>query len=272
MKKTILIIDDDRLVLESLKKLFLQEGYDVLTAESGAQAFILLEKHDPDLIIADIRMPQLDGVQTARKIKEIRRGKGMSDIPIIFITGYADIGINEKAKDLGELVLKPFDLEEFLNFVRQQSIKKRVVITGLGVVAANGIGKDEFWQANIKGVSAVERIKDFDTADMNSKIAAQVKNFEPSRYMSAQIISRTDRFSQLGIAAAKLALEDSKLNLEEEDKDRIGVSIGSGLGGVLFHEEQISTMYEKGFKKAEPLGVPKVAPNAVPGHISIIFG
>jgi len=149
---------------------------------------------------------------------------------------------------------------------------RRVVITGLGVVAPNGIGKEEFWQANIKGRSGVDLIKDFDTTSLKSKIAGYIKNFEPSKYMSSLVISKTDRFTQLGIVASKLALEDSKLNLDKENKDRIGVSIGSGLGGVLFHEEQIATMYEKGFKKAEPLGVPKVAPNAVAGYVSIIFG
>lgn len=150
--------------------------------------------------------------------------------------------------------------------------ERRVVITGIGVVAPNGIGKDGFWEANVRGKSGVDWITNFDTFSLNSKIAAQVKNFDPTRYMPISIINKTDRFSQLGIAAAKLALEDSKLVLDNIDKDRSGVSIGSGLGGVLFHEEQILTMYEKGSKKAHPLGVPKVAPNAVSGHISIIFG
>ena len=150
--------------------------------------------------------------------------------------------------------------------------KRRIVITGLGIIAPNGIGKNDFWQANIQGRSGVSLLEGFDTSTLGSKIAGQIKNFDPLKYMPIPVINKTDRFTQLGIAASKLAIEDSKLDLERIDKDRAGVSIGSGLGGVLFHEEQISTMYERGFKKAEPLGVPKVAPNAVAGYVSIIFG
>jgi len=272
MPKTILVIDDDLTVLKSLERLFKKEGYEIACVSSGKAALELIENRNFDLVVADIRMPDLDGIETVRGIKEIRKKQNKPDIAVVFITGYSDMVAIDKAKQYGEVVLKPFDLEEFLSRVKQQSTKRRVVITGLGVVAPNGIGKDEFWEANVKGKSGVDWIKDFDTSSFNSKIAAAIKNFDPTKYMSAPVINKTDRFSQLGIVAAKLAIEDSKLDLEKEDKDRIGVSIGSGLGGVLFHEEQISTMYEKGFKKAEPLGVPKVSPNAVPGNISIIFG
>lgn len=272
MAKNILVIDDDISVLKSLEKLFKKEGYEVTSVLSGKEALECIEKKDFDLVIVDIRMPDLDGIETTKKIKEIRKSKSKIDIPVVFITGYSDVVAIDKARQYGEVVLKPFDLEEFLNRIRQQTTKRRVVITGLGVVAPNGIGKDEFWEANVKGKSGVDLIKDFDVSSLSSQIAAYIKNFEPTRYMSTSIISKTDRFTQLGVAAAKLAIEDSKLDLENENKERAGVSIGSGLGGVLFHEEQISTMYEKGLKKAEPLGVPKVAPNAVPGYISIIFG
>lgn len=272
MTKSILVVDDDFEVLSSLERLFRQQGYEVFSASSGKSALELIEKKDFDLVIIDIRMPELDGIQTTKRIKEIRKNKAKSDIPVLFITGYADIEPIERAKELGDVILKPFDLEEFLSKVRQQTTRRRVVITGVGMISPNGIGKDRFWEANLRGESGVDLIKDFDTTSFGSQIAAQVKNFDPSKYMHVSIVNKTDRFTQLGIAGAKLAIEDSKLDLEKEDKKRIGVSIGSGLGGILFHEEQISTMYEKGFKKAEPLGVPKVAPNAVPGYISIIYG
>lgn len=151
-------------------------------------------------------------------------------------------------------------------------MEKRVVIAGLGVVAPNGIGKDAFWRANLKGTSGVDKLSDFDTSSFNSKIAAQVKDFDPLKFMALTTVRKSDRFTHLGVAASKLAIEDSGLRLNEIDKERAGVSIGSGLGGVLFHENQIATMYERGFSKAEPLGVPKVAPNAVSGYVSIEFG
>ncbi|MBL7132118.1 MAG: beta-ketoacyl-ACP synthase II [Candidatus Omnitrophica bacterium] len=149
---------------------------------------------------------------------------------------------------------------------------KRVVITGLGVVAPNGLGKDLFWKANIEGVSGVDKLSDFNVSSLNSKIAAQVKNFDPLDFAPLAIVRKTDRFVHLGLGAGKLAIEDSGLKLGEIDKKRVGVSIGSGLGGILFHEYQIATMYEKGLNRAEPLGVPKVAPNAVSGYISIQYG
>jgi 3-oxoacyl-[acyl-carrier-protein] synthase II len=150
--------------------------------------------------------------------------------------------------------------------------KRRVVITGLGVVAPNGIGKDAFWQANIEGKSGVDKITAFDVSNLESKIAAQVKNFDPPQFIPKEVAKRVDRFVHLGLASAKMAIEDSKIDLEKEDKNRIGVIIGSGLGGVLFHEEQILAGYEKGVHRLNPLCVPRISPNAVSSHIAIQYG
>jgi len=149
--------------------------------------------------------------------------------------------------------------------------KKRVVVTGIGVVSSIGIGKEEFWQANLEGKSGIDLITSFDTKDYPSKIASQIKNFNPLQFMTPDFADRADRFSQLALASAKLALEDAKLNLDKIDKERMGVIIGSGLGGVIFHEEQIITMINKGSKRANPIGVPKVSPNSSPAVISIYF-
>ena len=272
MSKSILVIDDDPLVLKSLQKLFKKEGCEVATAQSGRDALAMVEKADFDLVIADIRMPELDGIETVRKIKEIRKRNERPEIPVIFITGYSDIEAHATAKELGELILKPFDLEEFLQFVQDYSTKRRVVITGVGVIAPNGIGKDEFWEANIKGKSGVKKVQTFDTAEYKSKIAGEILDFEPTKYMPAAVAKRTDRYAQLGIAATKMAVEDSELNLEQENKYKIGVCIGTGLGGVLFHEEQIANIRLKGPSRAHPLCVPKISPNAVPGQIAIQLG
>lgn len=150
-------------------------------------------------------------------------------------------------------------------------MKRRVVITGLGVVAANGIGKEEFWRAMLAGKSGASAIKDFDTSKLDTKIAAQVLNFDPQNYMPKQTARKVDRFVHFGLASATMALEDSGLDLEKEDKSRIGVSIGSVFGGVLFHEEQIITGYQKGFHRVNLLSVPKVSTNAVSSNISIAF-
>jgi len=147
--------------------------------------------------------------------------------------------------------------------------RRRVVVTGLGIVAPNGIGKDEFWKANIEGKSGVDLIRNFDTTNLGSKIAAQVGDFDFLEYIPKEVFKRVDRFVHLGLASAKMALNDSKLNLEKEDKSRIGIIFGSGLGGVLFHEEQILAGYEKGTHRLNPLCVPRITPNAVTSQIAI---
>jgi 3-oxoacyl-[acyl-carrier-protein] synthase II len=272
MAKNILVIDDDSQVLISLEHLFQKSGYSVATAKGGKEALQLIADRDFDLVVIDIRMPELDGVETVNKIKECRRNQNKVDIPIIFITGYADVDANAKAEELGEVVLKPFDLEDLLNRVKQQTVKRRVVITGLGVIAPNGIGKEEFWLANVNGKSGVKKIEGFDTSAYGVKIAGEIVNFDPLHYMSDAVVRRTDRYAQLGFAAAKMAVEDSRLNIDQENKFKIGVCIGTGLGGMLFHEEQIARVMEKGPAGAHPLGVPKISPNAVPGHIAIELG
>jgi 3-oxoacyl-[acyl-carrier-protein] synthase II len=150
-----------------------------------------------------------------------------------------------------------------------------VVITGLGVVACNGIGLKDFWQANIEGRSGVGKITCFDSGVFDTHIGGEVKDFDPSRYMPAELARKVDRFVHFGLACTQMALEDSRLNLEQEDKRRIGVIIGSGLGGMMFHEEQMVAILEKGDKGApriNPASVAKISPNAVSSQIAIRYG
>lgn len=151
-------------------------------------------------------------------------------------------------------------------------MKKRVVITGLGVVAPNGIGKEAFWKANLEGRSGVDCLTAFDVSRFNTRIAAEVKDFNPARYMPEVTASRVDRFVHFGLSSARLAIEDSRLQLDNVDRERAGVIIGSGLGGILFHEKQIVASMEKGAHRANPQGVPRVTPNAVAAHIAIQYG
>jgi 3-oxoacyl-[acyl-carrier-protein] synthase II len=143
------------------------------------------------------------------------------------------------------------------------------VITGLGVVAPNGIGREDFWKANIKGKSGVEKITAFDPVDLDSKIYAPVKDFSHLDYIPQEDARKVDRFVHLGMASAKEAVGDSKLDLAQEDRDKIGVIIGSGLGGNLFHEEQMVVAYEKGPRRLNARCVPRISPNAVASHIAI---
>ena len=147
--------------------------------------------------------------------------------------------------------------------------KRRVVVTGVGVVAPNGIGKDVFWEANVQGISGVGRITHFDPSQYQTQIAGEVKGFDPLKFMSALTANKTDRFSQFAIAGAKMAVEDASLKLDLEDPHRVGVVLGSGLGGMFFYEKQILDVYEHGPRKANPGAVPRVMCNAPSGQVSI---
>lgn len=150
--------------------------------------------------------------------------------------------------------------------------ERRVVITGLGIVSPNGIGKKEFWQANIAGKSGVDKATFFDVSNLESKIAAEVKNFDILEFIPKEVAKRTDRFVHLGLASARMAIDDSVLRIENVDKSRVGVIIGSGLGGALFHEAQMMAAYQKGVNRIHPLSVPCITPNAVSSHIAIQYG
>ena len=150
--------------------------------------------------------------------------------------------------------------------------KRRVVVTGIGVVAPNGIGREAFWEANVQGRSGVGALTAFDASAFEAKIAGQVKGFDPLVYLPADIAKRTDRFVHFGVAAATMAVKDAGLDLSREDRTRIGAIVGSGLGGQVFHEEQMVLAFQRGAGRINPLSVPRITPNAVAGHIAIQLG
>ncbi len=150
-------------------------------------------------------------------------------------------------------------------------MRKRVVVTGVGVVAPNGIGKRNFWDANLKGKSGVGPLDSFDTSKMLTKNAAQIKAFDPLEFMPKEIVAQVDRFVHLGLASGKLAIEDSGLTLDGLDRERIGVILGSGLGGILFHEEQLMKNAHKGAHRVRPICVPRITPNAVASHLAMQY-
>lgn len=129
---------------------------------------------------------------------------------------------------------------------------RRAVITGLGLVTPIGIGKENFWQGLRAAKSAVRRPTLFDPSLFRSQIAAEVLNFDPSTHLDPKRSKRMDRFSQLAVTSARMAVEDSGIDLEKEDRSRVGVAIGSALGGVAFAEIQYGNFYEHGLKGIDP--------------------
>ncbi|HZW83602.1 MAG TPA: beta-ketoacyl-ACP synthase II [Candidatus Deferrimicrobium sp.] len=148
-------------------------------------------------------------------------------------------------------------------------MSNRVVVTGLGVISPVGTGKDVFWQNLIAGKSGIGPVTRFDVSDMPTKIAGEINDFDPGLYMDKKEARRMDRFAQFALAAAKLAVTDSKLDLEQEDRDRIGVVVGCGIGGVITFEEQKETLISKGPGRVSPFFVPMLISNMGAGHISI---
>jgi 3-oxoacyl-[acyl-carrier-protein] synthase II len=130
--------------------------------------------------------------------------------------------------------------------------KRRVVITGMGVVAPNGIGIDNFWDSLSLGRSGIKKITRFDTSSYPVQIAGEVQNFDPLIYVSPKRARHIDRFAQFALACTIMALEDSKLHINDANTDRVGIALGSALGGFPLAEEQYAVFLEKGLKRVDP--------------------
>src|SRR5438105_542591 len=135
-------------------------------------------------------------------------------------------------------------------------MKRRVVITGMGVVSPIGIGVEAYWDSLKKGRSGVGRLTFFDITDYPTKIDAEVKGFQPELYIDKKNVKRMDRFTQFANAAADMAVKDAKLDGYPGDMDRVGVIVGSGIGGLSTIEEEHVTLREKGMRRVSPFLIP----------------
>lgn len=151
-------------------------------------------------------------------------------------------------------------------------MKHRAVITGMGVISPVGNNLEEFWDNLVKGRSGIDFATRFDTSTLPTKVAGEVKNFEPTEWLDKKESRRMDRFAQFAVAASKMALQDSELDLEQIDRDRAGAVIGCGIGGVITFEEQKEVLMAKGPGRVSPFFVPMLISNMAAGHISITFG
>ena len=151
-------------------------------------------------------------------------------------------------------------------------MKRRVVVTGVGLVTPIGIGKEEFWKNLIAGKSGIGLITQFDTEGFDAKIAGEVKDFDFANYGDKKEAKRMDRVTQFAVAAAKMAVDDSKLNIAEIDAVRAGVCVGSGIGGIHTFLDQSLKYGEKGPSRISPFFIPMEIPNMPAGQISIALG
>ena len=149
---------------------------------------------------------------------------------------------------------------------------QRVVVTGMGVVTPLGIGVEQTWRGLCEGRSGISPITLFDASAFSSRIAGEVKDFAPDQWLDRREIKRMDRYTQLGMAAAQIALEDSGLDLEAADRDRMGVFVGSGVGGIWTLENQHNVMLDRGPMRVSPLFVPMMIADIAAGQIAIRYG
>jgi len=150
--------------------------------------------------------------------------------------------------------------------------RRRVVITGLGAVTPIGIGAADFWQAVKSGKSGVADITRFDASQHTTHFGAEVKNFQPENWMTPKDVRTMDRFSHFAVVSAKQALQDASLNLDATDRGRMGVVIGSGIGGLNEIEENFTVMLEKGPRRVSPRFIPNEMMNAAAGNVAILIG
>jgi len=151
-------------------------------------------------------------------------------------------------------------------------VKKRVVVTGVGVISPIGNNKNDFWKAILEGKNGTAALTAFDPSAFTTQIAAEVKGFNPAQYFSSKETRHRDRFVQFALIAAKEAVEDSQIDLNKVNRNRCGVIVGSGIGGLHTFESQHKIYLEKGPSKISPFLIPMLIVNMASGEISIAHG
>jgi 3-oxoacyl-[acyl-carrier-protein] synthase II len=151
--------------------------------------------------------------------------------------------------------------------------RRRVVITGMGVVTPLGLTVNDYWESLLEGKSGAGPITSFDTSLYDTKFACEVKGFDPLKYMDRKLAQRADLFTLYGLTACQEAMKDSGLNLEKENRERIGVIYGSGIGGMwTYHKQFMNFVEAKGPRLISPFFIPMLIPDITAGRISMIYG
>ncbi len=148
----------------------------------------------------------------------------------------------------------------------------RVVVTGLGTVNALGHNVEEFWSALIAGRSGIRTVSHFDASKLPCKVASEIVGFDPSPYMDAKEVGRTDPYVQYAVAAAKMAIKDAQLSISDAESERCGVLIGTGIGGMQNIQEQSFKLFSKGPKYISPFMIPSIICNMASGTVAIALG
>lgn len=150
--------------------------------------------------------------------------------------------------------------------------ERRVVVTGLGAVTPVGNNVEKMWDNIVAGNSGIDLITKVNKEDFPVHVAAEVKDFDPTKHMEKRDARKMDLFTQYAVASAKMAVEDAKLTIDDQNADRVGVWIGSGIGGMQTYEEQHQKFLDKGYRRVSPFFVPMLIPDMAAGQVSIQLG
>ena len=150
--------------------------------------------------------------------------------------------------------------------------ERRIVITGLGAVTPLGIGTDKYWNGLMTGRSGVNLVENFDCSAISTRIAAQVKGFDPENYLERKEAKRMDRFAQFAAAASQMAVSDANLPINDQTRARVGVFIGSGIGGIQTFEDQHRKLIEGGLGRVSPFFIPMMIANMGTGNVAKLLG
>ncbi|CAM3995712.1 beta-ketoacyl-ACP synthase II [Geobacillus stearothermophilus] len=150
--------------------------------------------------------------------------------------------------------------------------KRRVVVTGIGAVTPLGNDAETTWKNIIAGQSGIDIVTRVNPDDFPAKVAAEVKDFDPSLFIDRREARKMDRFTQFAVAAALMAVKDANLNIHESNAERVGVWIGSGIGGMETFEQQFEIFQQRGYRRVSPFFVPMMIPDMAAGQVSIILG
>ncbi|MEW5322990.1 beta-ketoacyl-ACP synthase II [Geobacillus thermoleovorans] len=150
--------------------------------------------------------------------------------------------------------------------------KRRVVVTGIGAVTPLGNDAETTWKNIIAGQSGIDVVTRVNPDDFPAKVAAEVKDFDPSLFIDRREARKMDRFTQFAVAAALMAVKDANLDINESNAERVGVWIGSGIGGMETFEQQFEIFQQRGYRRVSPFFVPMMIPDMAAGQVSIILG
>src|SRR5699024_415666 len=150
--------------------------------------------------------------------------------------------------------------------------KNRVVVTGIGAVTPLGNDAKTTWDNILNSKSGIDYITRVDKDQFPVKVAAEVKDFDPSDYIDRKETRRMDLFTQYAVVASKMAVEDANLTIDDSNADRVGVWIGCGIGGMDTYEEQVRRFIDKGYRRVSPFFVPMLIPDMAAGQVSIQLG